>query len=119
MTFRGVTAGPALFFFPQWGPSWAHPTSTTPTSTHELYPNLTAASGLLPDALRKRDLQPDAVDYLGEELNLDRMDLPWSMVSAKERTNLNELLMMLKAQLISLAEPSELVEPEEELKAVE
>ena len=67
----------------------------------------------------KIDLNPDADDNLGEELNLDRMGLPWTMVSAKERTHLNELLMFLKAQLIRLAESSEVVEPEEELKAVE
>ncbi len=52
----------------------------------------------------KIDLQPDAADNLGEELQLDRMGLPWTMVSAKERTNLNELLMFLKAQLTRLAE---------------
>ncbi len=67
----------------------------------------------------KIDLKPDADDNLGEELNLDRMGLPWTMVSAKERTNLNELLMILKAQLQKLAEPPEVIEPEEELKAVE
>ncbi|MBC8224344.1 GTPase HflX [Candidatus Bathyarchaeota archaeon] len=69
--------------------------------------------------LNKIDLQPDTAHNLGEELNLDRMGLPWTMVSAKERTNLNELLMFLKAQLTRLAEPPEVVEPEEELKAVE
>jgi GTP-binding protein HflX len=67
----------------------------------------------------KIDLQPEAVDTLGEELQLERMGLPWTMVSAIERTNLNELLMLLKAQLRKLAEPPEVVEPEEELKAVE
>ena len=69
--------------------------------------------------LNKIDLQTDAAENLGEELNLDRMGLPWTMVSAKERTNLNELLMFLKAQLTRLAEPPEVVEAEEELKAVE
>jgi GTP-binding protein HflX len=67
----------------------------------------------------KIDLQPDAANNLGEELNLDRMSLPWAVVSAKERTNLSDLLMMLKAQLFRLAEPPEVVEPEEELKSVE
>jgi len=67
----------------------------------------------------KIDLNPDAAEQLGEELNLDRMGLPWATVSAKERTNLNELLMILKAQLLKLAEPPEVIEPEEELKAVE
>jgi GTP-binding protein HflX len=67
----------------------------------------------------KIDLQPDTIENLGEELQLERMGLPWTMVSAKERTNLNELLMLLKAQLIRLAEPPEAIEPEEELKAVE
>ena len=67
----------------------------------------------------KIDLQPDAADNLGEELQLDRMDFPWTMVSAKERTNLNDLLMFLKAQLTRLAEPPEVIQTEEELKAVE
>ncbi len=67
----------------------------------------------------KIDLNPDAAEQLGEELNLDRMGIPWATVSAKERTNLNELLMILKAQLQKLAEPPEVIEPEEELKAVE
>jgi GTP-binding protein HflX len=67
----------------------------------------------------KIDLQPDAADNLGEELQLDRMGFPWTVVSAKERTNLNELLMFLKAQLTRLAEPPEVIETEEELKAVE
>ncbi|MEE8354691.1 MAG: GTPase HflX [Candidatus Bathyarchaeia archaeon] len=69
--------------------------------------------------LNKIDLQPDAATNLGEELNLDRMGLPWTTVSAKERTNLQELLMILKAQLTKLAEPPELPPPEEETKAVE
>ncbi len=67
----------------------------------------------------KIDLKPNADENLDEELNLNRMGLPWTMVSAKERTNLNELLMFLKAQLTRLAEPLEVIEPEEELKAVE
>jgi GTP-binding protein HflX len=69
--------------------------------------------------LNKIDLQPDVATNLGQELNLDRMGLPWTTVSAKERTNLNELLMLLKAQLIKLAEPPETVEHEEEPKTVE
>jgi GTP-binding protein HflX len=67
----------------------------------------------------KIDLRPDAARYLGEELNLDRMSLPWTMVSAKDRTNLNELLILLKAQLTELAKPLVVVETEEELKPVE
>ena len=67
----------------------------------------------------KIDLNPDAAEQLGEELNLDRMGIPWATVSAKERTNLTELLMILKAQLQKLAEPPEVIKPEEELKAVE
>jgi len=67
----------------------------------------------------KIDLNPDAAEQLGEELNLDRMGLPWATVSAKKRPNLHELLMILKAQLLKLAEPPEVIEPEEELKAVE
>lgn len=54
----------------------------------------------------KIDLNPAAVN-LGNELNLERMGLPWTTVSAKERTNLNELLMTLKAQLIRLAQAPE------------
>jgi GTP-binding protein HflX len=69
--------------------------------------------------LNKIDLQPDVATNLGQELNLDRMGLPWTTVSAKERTNLNELLMLLKAQLIKLAELPETVEHEEEPKTVE
>jgi GTP-binding protein HflX len=67
----------------------------------------------------KIDIQPETVDNLGEDLQLERMGFPWTMVSAKERTNLNELLILLKAQLIRLAEPPEVIEPEEELKVVE
>ncbi|MBQ03884.1 hypothetical protein CL673_04125 [Candidatus Bathyarchaeota archaeon] len=54
----------------------------------------------------KIDLNPAAVN-LGKELNLERKGLPWTTVSAKERTNLNELLMTLKAQLIRLAQAPE------------
>jgi GTP-binding protein HflX len=67
----------------------------------------------------KIDLRPDAAKYLGEELNLDRMSLPWTTVSAKDRTNLNELLILLKTQLTELAKPLVVVETEEELKPVE
>ena len=54
----------------------------------------------------KIDLNPAAVN-LGKDLNLERKGLPWTTVSAKERTNLNELLMTLKAQLIRLAQAPE------------
>ncbi len=67
----------------------------------------------------KTDEQTFSTDFLRNELNLERIDLPWIIISAKERSNLDNLLLMLKAQLDELEKPIKTVELEEELETVE
>ncbi len=50
----------------------------------------------------KMDLAPGAAENLEEELGLDHYGLPWTMVSAKERTNLDGLLKLILDRLNSL-----------------
>jgi GTP-binding protein HflX len=53
----------------------------------------------------KVDLSHPPVESLIEELDIVRFNLPWFMVSAKERENLNQLLLALKDRLAYLSEP--------------
>jgi len=62
----------------------------------------------------KVDLAPNLVDTMEEELGLDRLGLPWTMVSAKERINLDGLLKTVTDRLKEMEESP--VQPEEEEK---
>jgi GTP-binding protein HflX len=63
----------------------------------------------------KVDLPHPNLDELMVELNLEHIDLPWFMVSAKKRENLNQLLMALKDRISYLENPP----PESETEKVE
>ena len=54
--------------------------------------------------LNKIDEAPEAAQTIAEELSLQRLDLPWMTVSAKERTNLDELLSLITRRLAELRE---------------
>ncbi|UCD43861.1 MAG: GTPase HflX [Candidatus Bathyarchaeota archaeon] len=66
--------------------------------------------------INKTDLKPSGVASIGEELDLQRLGLPWTTVSAKARTNLEGLLELITTRLKLLTEP--VVHPGE-LKKVE
>ncbi len=67
----------------------------------------------------KTDLAPGLVDTMEEELALDRLSLPWTMVSAKERTNLDGLLKIVTGRLKEMGESPVLPEAEEKVETVE
>lgn len=50
----------------------------------------------------KLDKAPELENAIGDMLELDRLDLPWIAVSAKERTNLDELLDLISGRLDKL-----------------
>jgi len=54
--------------------------------------------------LNKADLDPQRAETIGEELELERYATPWTIVSAKERVNLDGLLELLLARLKLLRE---------------
>ncbi len=54
--------------------------------------------------LNKLDSIPKLPEALGEELDLERLDLPWTAVSAKERLNLDGLLRLITERLKQLKE---------------
>jgi len=54
--------------------------------------------------LNKVDLAPDLVETMGEKLGMERLDLPWTAVSAKERINLDGLLHTVTDRLKQLKE---------------
>jgi GTP-binding protein HflX len=66
----------------------------------------------------KLDLAPGAAESLEEELGLDHYGLPWTMVSAKERTNLNGLLKLILDRLNSLKDHPPQQRIEEKVEAV-
>jgi GTP-binding protein HflX len=66
----------------------------------------------------KLDLAPGAAENLEEELGLDHYGLPWTMVSAKERTNLDGLLKLILDRLNSLKEHPPQQRIEEKVEAV-
>ena len=67
----------------------------------------------------KTDLAPGLVDTIEEELAMDRLSLPWTMVSAKERTNLDGLLKFITGRLKEMGESSVPPEAEEKVETVE
>ena len=66
----------------------------------------------------KLDLAPGAAENLEKELGLDNYGLPWTMVSAKERTNLDGLLKLILDRLNSLKEHPPQQRIEEKVEAV-
>lgn len=66
----------------------------------------------------KLDLAPDVAENLEEELGLDHYGLPWTIVSAKERTNLDGLLKLILDRLNSLKEHPPQQRIEEKVEAV-
>jgi GTP-binding protein HflX len=67
----------------------------------------------------KTDLAPGLVDTIEEELGMDRLSLPWTMVSAKERTNLDGLLKIVTGRLKEMGESSVPPEAEEKVETFE
>ena len=66
----------------------------------------------------KLDLDPGISKTLEEELGLDHYGLPWTMVSAKERTNLDGLLKLILDRLNSLKDHPPQQRMEEKVEAV-
>jgi GTP-binding protein HflX len=66
----------------------------------------------------KLDLAPGVAENLEEELGLDHYGLPWTIVSAKERTNLDGLLKLILDRLNSLKEHPTQQRIEEKVEAV-
>ncbi|MFQ6052769.1 MAG: GTPase [Candidatus Bathyarchaeia archaeon] len=69
--------------------------------------------------LNKVDLAPGLVETIAEQLDIERLGLPWTAVSAKRRTNLDGLLRLIMERLGQLEEepPSEI--RQEKIVAVE
>ncbi len=66
----------------------------------------------------KVDLAPDLEDTIPHELGLEHYGLPWTIVSAKERTNLDGLLQLIISRLAELREPMAQAATEEKVEAV-
>ena len=67
----------------------------------------------------KIDLAPRLADTMEEELGMDRLGLPWTIVSAKERTNLDGLLRVVMDTLKEMNESPGQYEAEEKVEAVD
>jgi GTP-binding protein HflX len=67
----------------------------------------------------KVDLEPELSDEIGEELRMSSLGLPWTVVSAKSRTNINELFNIIRMRLKQQEEPSSLFEPLEKVEPLE
>ena len=55
--------------------------------------------------LNKVDLAPSLAETVGEELGIEHYSLPWTIVSAKDRTNLDGLLQNLLERLKEIKRP--------------
>jgi len=66
--------------------------------------------------LNKVDAAAEPAEAVGEKLGLDRLGLPWTAVSAKERTNIDGLLRVITERLGQLKEAQ--APPMEEVAAV-
>jgi len=53
----------------------------------------------------KTDLAPDLTETIGEQLGVEHHGLPWTTVSAKDRTNLDGLLTFILNRLREIREP--------------
>ena len=69
--------------------------------------------------LNKIDKASELVDTIGEELGIYRLALPWTLVSAKERTNLDGLLTMITDRLKEIGEPHVELDSEVKVETVE
>jgi GTP-binding protein HflX len=67
----------------------------------------------------KIDRAPELVDTIEEELGVPRLGLPWTMVSAKERTNMDGLLKIVTNRLKEMGESPVQPELEEKVETVE
>ena len=67
----------------------------------------------------KTDLAQGLMDTIEEELGMDRLSLPWTMVSAKERTNLDGLLKIVTGRLKEMGESPVPPEAEEKVETFE
>ena len=67
----------------------------------------------------KVDLKPELSDDIGEELGMSSLGLPWAVVSAKSRTNINGLLDVISAKLKQPEEPVPTLEPLEKVESLE
>jgi 50S ribosomal subunit-associated GTPase HflX len=68
--------------------------------------------------INKIDAAPEASQHIAEELSLDRFDLPWMTVSAKERDKLDELLSLIRDRLAELSKAPQQQEPVQKVEAV-
>jgi len=68
--------------------------------------------------INKIDAAPEASQHIAEELSLDRFDLPWMTVSAKERDKLDELLSLITDRLAELSKAPQQQEPVQKVEAV-
>ena len=66
----------------------------------------------------KVDLNPDLEGTIPYELGLEQYGLPWTIVSAKERTNLDGLLHLIISRLAELREPLTQAVTEEKVETV-
>jgi len=67
----------------------------------------------------KVDLKPELSDEIGEALGMSSLGLPWTVVSAKSRTNINELFNVISVRLKQQEEPPSLFEPLEKVEPLE
>jgi GTP-binding protein HflX len=68
--------------------------------------------------LNKIDTVPELARTLEEELSLERLDLPWMTISAKERTKLDELLSLITRRLTELKETPQQLESDQKVETV-
>ena len=52
----------------------------------------------------KADLAPDLAEIIGEKLSIEQLSLPWTVISAKERINLDWLLRIITERMRQLNE---------------
>jgi 50S ribosomal subunit-associated GTPase HflX len=63
----------------------------------------------------KVDLAPERANIIEEEFDIDRISLPWIVVSALERTKLEELLGIITSRLKAKLETPMITEVEEKV----
>jgi len=66
----------------------------------------------------KLDIATVGPSLIEEELNLEQLDLPWAFISAKERTNVEELLSMITGRLAQLKESLTQEQAQEKVETV-
>ena len=66
----------------------------------------------------KLDIATVDPSLIEEELNLEQLDLPWTFISAKERTNIEELLSMITGRLAKLKESPTQEQAQEKVETV-